>query len=400
MTDLIRPEQIPSVIARMDEHTHGGMAALAQLTDEEFEHRIQLMRKGIERTNRIHRELMTPEVDYGTVPGTQKPSLLQSGSEKLMIFYRLAPRFEITLTHGDGVSAPPINVLARCLLHVGNQEGPVIGEGAGTCSSWERKYRYRTGERACPECGTVGALTKSKKEGQGFFCWAKKGGCGAEFAVRDARITEQVAGMIDNPDPHDLENTLVKMAMKRAQVDATKRATGTSALYTQDVEDMEVGGTGQPTPESQNQQRPASGGKPASTTRPAAPSQAPTGDRCSECNAPAGRHGTKCSQYQRPASRPAPAPVSGDRNALLNRMFALYSQACEASGVESNDDLMRRHCAQVLRLVVGDPSIPVKSRKDLTDDELRICAEYFEHSGVPPMPAHEPTAEDDPFQDE
>jgi hypothetical protein len=43
---------------------------------------------------------------------------------------------------------------------------------------------------------------------------------------------------IDNPDPMELDNTILKMAMKRAHIAATLNATGASRIFTQDVEDL------------------------------------------------------------------------------------------------------------------------------------------------------------------
>ena len=206
------------------------------------------------------------------------------------------------------------------------------------------------------------------------------------------------------------------MARKRAFIDAAKGTTGTSGLYSQDPDEVAAQQAGAQAPKANGEQRPANTGKPAGNSRPPAGRQsAPdsSGDRaaagrCSECNAPAGKHTTKCSHFRRPAVSTTPAEpsapaASADRKALNSRMFRMYELACEASGVESNSEVMREHCAQVLRLVTGDPSIVVRSRADLTEDQLRICAEYFEESGIPPMmPADpgEPAAYDDPFQDE
>ena len=47
-----------------------------------------------------------------------------------------------------------------------------------------------------------------------------------------------MAGEVENPDPWDLDTTLLKMAEKRAHVDATLRACAASGLFTQDIEDQ------------------------------------------------------------------------------------------------------------------------------------------------------------------
>ena len=85
----------------------------------------------------------------------------------------------------------------------------------------------------------MATIIKGKAEyGGGWICFAKKGGCGAKFEDNDPAIIAQQLGQMDNPDPYDLANTLVKMSSKRAYVDAALRTTATSGLFTQDLEDL------------------------------------------------------------------------------------------------------------------------------------------------------------------
>jgi hypothetical protein len=208
------------------------------MPDAEFEVRLVAMRRGRERITRIHRELMDPETDYGIIPGTKQPTLLKPGAEKLCDFYRLAAEFRPEISYGDGRGAPQIRVVTECRLHLGTLDGPVVNTGHGAANNWERRYRYRRGERSCPACGKSGALIKGKAEyGGGWICFAKKGGCGAKYADDAPEVVDQPVGDVENADPYDLLNTLVKMAEKRAYVDAVLRATATSGLYTQDVEE-------------------------------------------------------------------------------------------------------------------------------------------------------------------
>jgi hypothetical protein len=50
---------------------------------------------------------------------------------------------------------------------------------------------------------------------------------------------------IENDNPWDFQNTILKMAAKRAKVAATLNATAASDIFTQDVEDMDLTGTDQ-----------------------------------------------------------------------------------------------------------------------------------------------------------
>jgi hypothetical protein len=226
-----------------------GVMALAMMDDREFESRLIALKKGQDRVRRIQLELMigptkeNPEgEDYGVIPGTKKPTLLKPGAEKLCQVYGLVPTFEEEWIAGDGETTPHLRVRVKCFLHRGSKDGPIVGEGAGAANSWERKHRYRAAQRQCPACGVEGTIKRSsfeKNGDKGWYCHAKVGGCNASFHSKDPAIIEQQGGQVDNPDPYDVENTLLKMGTKRAQVDATLRATATSGLFTQDVEDQD-----------------------------------------------------------------------------------------------------------------------------------------------------------------
>ena len=231
-----------------------GAAALAMMSDGEFEARLTAMKKGRERIDRINREMLREGVDYGVIPGTKNPTLLKPGAETLCQVYRLVADFVVEHEWGDGVSRPSLRVTVRCELHTGSLDGPVVAVGNGASNSWEKRYRYREGSRVCPTCGKVGTIIKGKEEfGGGWLCWAKKGGCGAKFEAGDPTIEDQQVGATENPDPLDLDVTLVKISEKRSYVDATLRALAISGLFTQDVEDTGVSNARRSAPPAQRQ---------------------------------------------------------------------------------------------------------------------------------------------------
>jgi hypothetical protein len=219
--------------------TATGPLALAGLSDEEFERRLTALDTMRTRVARMQKALMVLDVDYGTIPGTPKPTLLKPGAEKLCQAYGLAADFMPERIVGDGIAAPALSYQTRCDLYLGSLSGLVVAVGYGSANSWERKHRYRRGERTCPACGKVGTIIKGKAEyGGGWVCWKKKDGCDAKWPDGTAEIEAQAVGDVENPDPWDLDTTLLKMAEKRAFVDATLRATAASGLFTQDVEDQ------------------------------------------------------------------------------------------------------------------------------------------------------------------
>ncbi len=201
---------------------------------------------------------------YGVIPGCgTKPALLKAGAEKLGMTFRLKASFDVNerdLGHAHREYS------IRCILSDGNM-------GVGSCSTMESKYRYRQGERKCPECGKATIITGKAEYGGGFICFAKKGGCGAKFAANDERITGQFVGKVEHDNPADFYNTCLKMGKKRAHVDAIITATACSDIFTQDVEEMVQNAavaTADPAP-AQQQATLAKQAAPAASAPPAQP---------------------------------------------------------------------------------------------------------------------------------
>ncbi len=144
------------------------------------------------------------DLDYGVIPGTgSKPSLWKPGAEKLNMAFGVTPTYEIMTQEVDHdrivlwhkrkkkwVNNKPVfetetgetvglyRYVIRCKLMRADR---FMGEGLGSCSTMESKYIDR---------------------------------------------------------PRDCENTALKMAKKRAYVDATLNAYALSNRFTQDVEDI------------------------------------------------------------------------------------------------------------------------------------------------------------------
>jgi hypothetical protein len=176
------------------------------------------------------------DVDYGVIPGTEKPTLYKSGADKFCDVYGLTDTYEILYAERDWI-AGRFGYEIRCFLHYRGTD-VLVSSGLGSCSTWEGKFRWRNGSRVCPECH-ASAIIKGKKEyGGGWVCFKKKDGCGTKFADNDVRITSQESGRIENPDIHDQINNVLKSAKKRAKVDAVLAATRSSGLFTQDLDEL------------------------------------------------------------------------------------------------------------------------------------------------------------------
>lgn len=120
--------------------------------------------------------------DYGVIPGTgNKPTLLKPGAEKILMLMGVTSEYQLierVQDYEQGFFAFTV----KCVLSKGDQ---VITEGLGHCNNREKKYRS------------------------------------------------------ERQDPYTLANTCLKMAKKRAQIDAVLTIASLSEVFTQDLEDLE-----------------------------------------------------------------------------------------------------------------------------------------------------------------
>lgn len=186
---------------------------------------------------------LVPDEDYGTIPGTAKPTLLKPGADKLCELYGLADDFLIESKVENYGSEPPLfDYTFKCILTM-RRDGRLVGTGVGSCNSWEGKYRWRESKRKCPLCQKEAIIAGKAEYGGGWLCWKKREGCGAKFLEDDKAIVDQKAGKEINDDVPTLKNTILKMAKKRAKIDAVIAVTRSSGIFTQDMEDIVEGAT-------------------------------------------------------------------------------------------------------------------------------------------------------------
>ena len=173
---------------------------------------------------------------FGRIPGCgDKPALLKPGAEKLCLLFRLAPAYDVEeRQHERGHREYRVTTTLTSII-----SGVLIGQGVGSCTTLENKYRFRAGpaeitDRAVPRAyweirqddpakaqeliGGKG-FTVKKVDGQGWMV---------------ARGGEKV----ENDNPADHYNTVLKMAKKRALVDAVLTTTAASDIFAQDLDEL------------------------------------------------------------------------------------------------------------------------------------------------------------------
>lgn len=163
--------------------------------------KIQQMQAVVQKTLKV-------EHDYGKVPGTTKPTLLKPGGEKICMLFGLNPEYEFLQTTED-YDKEFFTYNIRCTLY---RNGQPVAQGVGSCNSKEKKYRFINVDEI-PE----------------------------NYIGPTEQITDKygrVKYKINNPDICSLVNTILKMAKKRAFIDAVLQVASLSEVFTQDVEDM------------------------------------------------------------------------------------------------------------------------------------------------------------------
>lgn len=213
------------------------LAVMPQVQAAELVGRLNVIREAMNTAMQV-------DVDYGNVPGTSKPTLFKPGAEKLSVLFQLDVQVVNTKEWGPG---DHLTVESKAtVFHA--PTGQRLGSGEGMATTKEKKHAVRKQERVCPQCEQPAVIKGKEEFGGGWLCWKKRDGCGAKFRDGDPSIEGQEVGTVENPDLPDLWNTVVKMAQKRARVDAVLAVTGASALFTQDVEDSQPDGYTPPPP--------------------------------------------------------------------------------------------------------------------------------------------------------
>lgn len=173
--------------------------------------------------------------DYGIIPGCGKKKVLKkSGAEKLLALFSLSS--DTAETEIKELGNGHREYITTCV--VTDVNGRVICRYKGSCSTMETKYRYRNGERKCPNCGKPTIIKGKAEFGGGWICFEKKGGCKSKFVDGDESIESQQVGRVENPDIADMYNTCLKMSEKRAVVGSAIQVTATGDLFTQDLDDL------------------------------------------------------------------------------------------------------------------------------------------------------------------
>lgn len=203
----------------------------------------QDVRAQVNLIQEVMRAVMIDGQHYGKIPGAgDKPTLLKPGAEKIMATFRLSVDPEVEDLSFEDI----IRYRVKCKLF--SPSGRMVGAGIGECSTEEEKYKWRWAVAEAEFNATPETHKRMKYK-------------------RDGGTIKQV-----RTNPFDIANTVLKMAKKRALVDAVLTTTAASDIFEQDIEDLSddiitMNAKQTITPPKEKQQKSATAAK--TTTAPA-----------------------------------------------------------------------------------------------------------------------------------
>lgn len=160
----------------------------------------------------IIKKVLTPNHDYGTIPGCgNKPTLLKPGAEKILTAFGLQSSYELVKSTEDFNNNGFFAYTVKCIIYSG---GNPITEGLGHANSKENKWAWK---------------------------WVKENDIPSELAIQNLPTKTDKWNNVLYRIPEDCNskaNTILKMAKKRAQVDAVLSVASLSEIFTQDFDDL------------------------------------------------------------------------------------------------------------------------------------------------------------------
>lgn len=171
----------------------------------------------------VVQELLQPELDFGVIPGTKKPTLLKPGAEKIAKLLNCYDDYEeIDSVEQWEDKSPFFQYKFKCTFR-DIATGLKISSGVGSCNSKESRFRYRW----IP----VWDLTEAQKAIQDEVPSKQMGKSGKQ---------KYWFYRFENDDIFSQVNTIMKQASKRSLIAAALSAGRLSNIFSQDLEDTPI----------------------------------------------------------------------------------------------------------------------------------------------------------------
>lgn len=178
---------------------------------------VHQMADQVNQIQALMRTVMKDDVHYGLIPGTQKKALLKPGAEKIGLMFGCCTDFSVNRTD---LPAGHREYEVTCTIF--DRRGNRIGQGLGSCTTMEKKYRYRAESTGQPVPREYWESRDQTALGGPSFVPRKKDGRWLIFQ------------QVEYDNPADYYNTVLKMGKKRAYVDAILTCTAASDFFDQE----------------------------------------------------------------------------------------------------------------------------------------------------------------------
>lgn len=207
-------------VVALQNQQNGELMNMDTGTADEMSVRLAEMKSKLSLVKNFFQDVMDKDVDFGIIPGTDKPTLYKPGAEKLCELYGFSPVLKEKKETRDFKTGYYLAEVVMQIIH--RKTGLIVAEGVGEACSYESKYRYRWlyGSKIPKEVDKESLVKQTftnKRTGE-----------------------EYVKYRMENPDLIDQWNTVLKMAKKRALVDAVLSATRSSGIFSQSEDEMEL----------------------------------------------------------------------------------------------------------------------------------------------------------------
>jgi hypothetical protein len=224
------PETVPASYSAPPPPAQVPLVSTAQLRQQ-----FVYLKEQLQLLTELMKDVLVENVDYGKIPGVDKPSLWKPGAEKICTLFRLDPQFTIEerILEDDFIMYS-----TKCTIyHI--PSGARWGSYIGSCNSHEEKYRWTKALLSEYEV-SPDEQRRLKVRGYGD----------------NAYTVYQVHG-----DPYEILNTIQKQSCKRAMVGAVLVTTNASAIFTQDLSEEDDSPSGKAKPRQDGKAPPISQGQ-------------------------------------------------------------------------------------------------------------------------------------------
>jgi hypothetical protein len=317
------------------------------------------------------------EIDWGTIPGVDKPFLKQPGAEKFCFWLNLRPKYFKVETE---IGAGHLEMVCHVIVYAKKTSEEVFEGPACSCTSMESNFRFRWMERDTSKTPAPTQIEADRLKIQGLGRWRKKSIWAHGRYVKDEWVWWD---KIENPNVWDERNKVRQMGEKRALVKCVRNMGALSEIFVSDPSEWDIPDEEAGSPEQDRDYTPS--GRKIVRDEPKAidctycgKTDAPAG--CAEANCPIRKDPNylkltpeqkeivdrQIREHTRKAEgKPAPA-AAAQEPAYDRAMTYLWIESDQEAIVDGNDGI-KRELQQILAKHTRPPKFQIRVNGDELD---------------------------------